>query len=472
MSKRAQFLTLAVAPVIAIAALAADPTGALPGAEARDVAPAQPVIPVRTFKLHDFGAVADAITLNTEAFKHAIAAVDQAGGGTLVVSAGIYLTGPIDLCSGINLHLDAGATILFSSEMTPSEDGKMRPLLLAKDAHDVMISGSGTINGSGEAWWPNSKASKKNHTPEKPRPRFVVFDSCQRVRVEGITLTHSPEFNLVPTHCQDVTIDGITIYNPADDNAKDDGLDPQQVRAHLLQEYADDAPNTDGIDPMVSQRVLITHCRVDTGDDCIAIKPNAGGISQDILVTDCAFFHGHGCSIGSGTRGGLRNMLVRRCTFDGTKVGVHLKSARDRGGLVENVTFADLKMTNVGEAILITSYYDAIDIHIYYRPYLKKFSIDLANGGHDESQPITATTPHWRGVTIRNVTATCIWEAGMILGLPEMPAEKIVLDHVDIEAPEGLRISYAKDVKLQDVQIKSERGPPLIISRTVEGLAQ
>jgi polygalacturonase len=467
-----RLLALSAAPAIAIASLAATPTGAGLGPEAGDVSPAQPVIPARTFKLNDFGAVADASTLNTDAFRRAIAAVDQAGGGTLIVPAGIYLTGPIDLCSGINLHLDPGSTILFSPELMPSEDGKMRPLLLAKDAHDIMVSGRGTINGSGEAWWPATRASKRNHTPEKPRPRFVVFDGCRRVRVEGITLTHSPEFNLVPTHCQDVTIDGIAIYNPADDNAKDDGLDPPQVRAHLLQEYADDAPNTDGIDPMVSQRVLIAHCRIDTGDDCIAIKANAGGVSEDILVTDCTFLHGHGCSVGSGTQGGLRHLTVRRCTFDGTKVGVHLKSARDRGGLVENVTFADLTMRNVGEAILITSYYDAIDIHIYYRPYLKKFSIDLANGRHDEPQPITATTPRWRDVTIRNVTATCIWEAGMILGLPEMPAEKIVLDHVTIEAPEGLRVSYARDVKLRDVQIRSERGPPLIVSDTVEGLAR
>jgi polygalacturonase len=470
MFRSARLLALSIAP--AIASVAAPPAVALPGPESNDVSPAQPVIPARTFQLSDYGAVADATTLNTGAFERAVDAVRQAGGGTLIVPAGIFLTGPFDLCSGINLHLDAGSTILFSPQLLPSEDGKMRPLLLARDAHDIEISGRGTINGSGEAWWPGTKASKRNHTPDRPRPRFVVFDRCVRVRVEGITLTHSPEFNLVPTHCQDVTIDGITIYNPADDNAKDDGLDPQQVRAHLLREYADDAPNTDGIDPMVSQRVLIERCRIDTGDDCIAIKANAGGISRDILVTDCTFLHGHGCSVGSGTEGGLRNMTVRRCTFDGTKVGVHLKSARDRGGLVENVTFADLTMRNVGEAILITSYYDAIDIHIYYRPYLKKFSIDLANGGHDQPQPITGTTPRWRDVTIRNVTATCIWEAGMILGLPEMPAEGIALEHVNIEAPEGLRISYAKNVKLQEVHVRCERGPPLIVSDTVDGLSQ
>ena len=87
--------------------------------------------------------------------------MNEAGGGTLVVPAGIYFSGPIDLCSGINLHLDAGATILFSSRMAPLADGKFRPLLLARNAHDIMLSGSGTINGSGEVWWPSVHESMR-----------------------------------------------------------------------------------------------------------------------------------------------------------------------------------------------------------------------------------------------------------------------------------------------------------------------
>jgi len=434
-----------------------------------EVSPAQPIVPDRTFKLSDFGAVADASTLNTDAFRRAIAAVDQAGGGTLIVPAGIYFTGPIDLCSGINLHLDAGATIRFSPRVAPAEDGKIRPLLLAKNAHDVTISGEGTINGSGEVWWPSVHESMRSHKPRPARPHMVVFENCLRVRVEGVTLTHSPEFNLVPTHCQDVTIDGITIYNPADDLTHDDGVAPEQVWKKLLKEWDDQSPNTDGIDPTASQRVLITHCRIDTGDDCIAIKANAGAVTQDILISDCTFLHGNGCTIGSGERGGLRNMTVRRCSFEGTAVGMNLESARDRGNLIENVTYSDLTMRNVGEAIIITNYYpNGARIE---RPYSGRFIIDLVNGGHDAPQPVTATTPHWRNITMRNISATCIWEAGLILGLPEMPVEKIVLDQIKIEAPEGLHIGYAKDVVLQNVSINAKHGRSLLVSDTVEGLS-
>ena len=113
---------------------------------AADVNPAAPIIPARVFKFADFAVVADGTTSNTEAFKRAVAAVEKVGGGTLVVAAGKYLTGPIDLCSSLNLHLDAGATIVFSSNPDDyrTEPNKYRPLLLTKGAHDVMISGAST----------------------------------------------------------------------------------------------------------------------------------------------------------------------------------------------------------------------------------------------------------------------------------------------------------------------------------------
>jgi len=462
MKLRPLLLACSAAPLLAVAALAAD------------VSPAQPVIPDRTFNLHDFGAVADARTSNTEAFHRAVAAVSQAGGGTLVVPAGIFYTDSFELCSGINLHLDAGATILFSPHALPVAGRQsLRPLLLTSDAHDVMISGSGTINGSGEAWWPAMHASSHSHKPAAPRPHSMVgFENCVRVRIEGVTLTHSPEYNLVPERCQDVTIDGITIYNPADDIFSVEGVDPAEVRNRLQKEYDDESPNTDGIDPWVCQRVLITHCRIDTGDDCIAIKADRGAVSEDILITDCTFLHGHGCSIGSGTQGGLRNLVVRNSVFDGTHVGINFKSARDRGGLVDGVVFDHLTMEHVGEAFVITSYYPQIGPPIYYRPYQKQFSIDLANGGHTPAQPVTPLTPRWQNIAIRHITGTCVWEAGIIIGLPEMPVDGVTFDHINLTAPDGLRVSYAKNVTLHDVQIHALHAPAIMLSDTVTSVVQ
>jgi polygalacturonase len=423
------------------------PAAALAPASAAtlDFVPAQPSIPDHRFSLSDFGAVGDGRTLATAPLQRAIAAVAEAGGGTLVVPAGTYLTGPLDLCSRLNLHLEAGATLLFLPEFAAyrQPDGHYRPLLLADHCDDVMVSGAGTLNGHGDAWWPEAHrfaaAAKARHerSNTSPRPRLLVFQHCRRVRVEGITLTMAPVFNLVPIACEEVTIDGVTIFNPAD------------------------APNTDGIDPSVSRRVLITRCRIDTGDDCIAVKAGGrdGGLTEDILITDCAFFHGHGCSIGSETYSGLRRLAVRHCTFDGTEIGIRLKSDRTRGGLVEDVSYSDLTMKNVGEAIVISSYYQGS-------------TTDVGKSGpSDRAEPVTATTPHWRGIHIFNLVATqCTKDAGMILGLPEMPVDHLRLENVRILAPRGLRLAYVEDIALRGVEVDASRGEPFLVNATVRGL--
>lgn len=408
-----------------------------------DVSPAQPKIPDHTFNLKDFGAVGDGKTLDTAAIKKAIQAVNAAGGGKLVVPAGTYFTGPLDLCSSLDFHLEAGATILFSPVLSDyGESPRYRPLLVTSNAHDIKISGSGTINGHGDAWWTAAEEFKAEANARKarsntmPRPNMVSFENCQRVRVEGVTLTQSPKFNLVPGHSEDVTIDGITILNP-----------------HKA------SPNTDGIDPSLCHRVLITHCRIDTDDDCIAIKSGGagtGGIS-DILIENCTFQHGHGCSFGSETSGGDTRVTVRNCTFEDTDIGVRFKSDRTRGGLVEDIVYENLKMKNVGQAIVITSYYPDRDL-----PPV---------GGHVEAKPVGRTTPKWTKITIRNIQATgCTRSAGIIIGLPESLATDITLENVQIEAPVGLRIGYAKNVTLKNVVVTPREGEPLIVEDTVENL--
>jgi polygalacturonase len=410
-----------------------------------DLFPSQPQIPARVFQLTDFGAASGAHP-PTQIFDSAIAAIKAAGGGTLVVPAGTWFTLPFGLCSNLNLHLEKGARILFSPNFDDyrlGETGKFRPLLDTIDCHDVMISGEGTIDGNGSAWWPSAiefkeEANRKhlsNNT--SPRPKMVVFERCQRIRVEGVTLTNSPVFNLVPMSCTDVTIEGITIYNP-----------------YLA------SPNTDGIDPSASSRVLISHCVIDTDDDNIAIKAGTKGAPpmEDILVTDCTFRHGHGCSIGSETFSGLRNMTVQRCTFDGTETGIRFKSDRKRGGLVENITYQDLVMKNVGVAISITSYYAMTTSD---------------NAIDDKPAAVTATTPHWKNITIRNVTSGSGRKAaGLIVGVPEMPAEVIRLTNVVLEAPTGIKIRNAKNLLFDHVVVHAAKGAPIDANASVTGLVQ
>ena len=147
-------------------------------------------------------------------------------------------------------------------------------------------------------------------------------------------------FHLVPRACREVTIDSIHIKSPAN------------------------SPNTDGIDPSGFD-YLITNCTIDTGDDNIALKPRPIPdplhlSCENFLIEGCTFLHGHGMSIGGGSNGGVRNMVVRDCRFEDTDAGIRLKSGRDRGGLVENLTYENLTMKRVKTSIMITSYYPEI----------------------------------------------------------------------------------------------------------------
>ena len=170
--------------------------------------------------------------------------------------------------------------------------------------------------------------------------------------------------------------------------------------------------------------MLITRCRIDTGDDCIAVKAGArgSGPSEDILVTDCTFLRtATAARSGATPIPACSNMTVERCTFDGTDAGVRLKSRRGRGGLLRISPITDLTMKNVGQAIVDSSYYYGLP-----KP-----------GMHDDSSPCMPT-PRSGATSDRNVTATGgTKDAGLIIGLPEMPAREISLENVSIGARAG-----------------------------------
>jgi polygalacturonase len=263
-----------------------------------------------------------------------------------------------------------------------------------------------------------------------------VLNHCQRVLVQGITLTNSPSFHLVPRECRDVMIDSVQFKAPAK------------------------APNTDGLDPS-GWNYLITNCRFDVGDDCIAIKPSGQGEAdhlscEDFTISDCTFMHGHGMSIGGQTPGGLRHMVVRDCSFDSTDAGIRMKADRGSGGLVEDLLYENLKMNNVKVPILITSYY----------PKIPK------DPGADPAQPVTGKTPIWRHIRINNVTSQNSPVAGRIIGLPEMLVEDVVLTNVHISADKGFEIVHAKGIRFENSSITAAQGPAIEKSDAeVSGLA-
>lgn len=403
---------------------------------AQDEAPeaiAQPVIPAKVFNILDYGAVGDGQTMNTGAIKKAVAACQTASGGTVMVPPGRFLTGPFALGSNLNLHLDAGATLLFSNA---PQDYQMRRggyenCLVATGCHDVAITGRGTIDGQGQSWWEQYRkrivpGQTEPVAPNLPhRPFMVVLSGCRRVLIQDVALQNSPSFHLVPQGCEDVVIEGIHVVAPAD------------------------SPNTDGLDPS-GHNFLITRCVFDVGDDCIALKPSSRGAAarpacENFTITHCEFKHGHGLSIGGQTPGGLRHLVVRDCAFDATAAGIRMKAGRGAGGLVEDLTYENLTMKNVKVAILITSYY----------PKLPKVP------EQDAPQPVAATTPLWRHIRIKNIQAEGGAVAGQIIGLPEMPIQDVVLTDVNISAAKGFEIIHAQGIQFVNSHITARHGEPL-----------
>jgi polygalacturonase len=391
-----------------------------------------PTIPGKTFTITDFGAVADGKTLNTAAIQKTIDQCSKAGGGTVLVPAGKFLTGAFTLASSLNLKIDKDATLLISDNPADINFAGKDSVgcISANDCHDLSITGQGTIDGQGQKWWAKYRNPKGGEDAEVPRRPFLVqIMQCNRLLVEDVHLTNSPMFHLVPKLCQNVTIRNINVKAPAF------------------------APNTDGLDPS-GWNYLIDHCTFDVGDDCIALKPNlqidpAQPSCQNFTITNCTFLHGHGMSIGGQTNGGLKHMVVRDCTFDSTEAGIRMKAGRGAGGLVEDITCENITMKNVKNAIVITSYYPKGD----------------AEPRTDPAQPVNATTPIWRHIRITNVKSEAGTNVGQILGLAEMPVSDVVLTNVSLAGRKGLEIVNAVGVHFEKSQILMNRNsPPLILS--------
>ncbi len=331
--------------------------------------------------------------------------------------------------------LEKGATLLGSPDfsdypkITEFRAPGRQALVSATNASNVTITGQGTIDGNGARWWQMTRSIKNSGVmgSDHPRPRLVVFDHCNYVIVEGITIENSPMWQLVPYYSSDVTIRNIRV------------LAPQH------------SPNTDAIDPFSSSRVAISHVYADVGDDDVAIKsgkansPGPDAPSRDILITDCTFLNGHGLSIGSELAGGAQNITAERIRFKGTDHGIRIKSSRDRGNDVSNLVFRDIHMEGVKDAIVISEYYPKI-----------------LPPSPNTPAPVTRLTPHFHNITIENLTATGVTNAGAIAGLPEAPIRDVVIKNVKISAKNGLVISNAQVIS-EGLAVLAQHGKPITL---------
>ena len=412
-----------------------------------------PRFPDKDFPITAYGAVADGDA--SQAIANAIAACAEAGGGRVVIPAGRWRTGAIRLASNVNLHVAAGATLVFDPDparylpvVTTHWEGmecrNYSALIYAAGETNVAVTGNGILDGSAteDTWWAwKSKADRARKVPVKQtadrdrlvemvaagtppdqrvfgaghflRPNFIQPYRCTNVLIEGVTLVNSPMWEVHPVLCTNVTVRKVTVRTLG--------------------------PNNDGCNPECCRDVLIEDCLFETGDDCIAIKSGRnddgrriGVPSENIVIRRCSFKDGHGgVTLGSEIAGGVRNVFVSDCRMDSPDLdrAFRFKSNAVRGGVLENVRIRDVQIGQVGKEVLCVEF-------------------DYEEGSGGEHHPVL------RGVTIERVTAEQSGQAIAIRPIPNSTVEDIVIRDCTFRgatAPPDLR---GGDVRLIGVTIE------------------
>lgn len=413
--------------------------------------------PPPVFNVRDYGSVGDGKHLDTAGLNRAVTACAKAGGGTVIVPPGLYLTGTVTLQSHVTLDVEGGATLVASQNPKdyPLESDAydptkqiLSPLLDAHDAQNITVTGRGTLDGQGAIWWHRlelaspKKGAAVADTPADlaeaakvahGRPHLIRFVSCRDVLIEKVSLRDSPEWNIHPLLCENVRIDGVTITAPPNSH------------------------NTDGINPESCRNVQITNCRIDTGDDCVTLKSGLnelgrkmGRPDEDITISNCVMQHGHGgVTIGSEMSGGVRNVTVTNCVFQGTENGIRIKSQRGRGGIVEGLAVSNIVMQDVPSPFTITTFYMGTD-----KP--------------GDVFPVDDGTPRFRDFLFSNITARGAKNAGSVTGLREMPIENLTFSNVHIQAQTGFTCTNARGITFQDVVIDPVAGPAMTLTNCTD----
>ncbi len=420
------------------------------------------------FNVADYGAVRDGSASSTDAFRAAIQAAKAAGGGTVFVPAGTYVTGPIELISNMTLDLDAGATLRFPAAHLPFTEGREQgiecltpvPLIGGRNLHDVAIIGQGILTTSNEDWlnllgrpekntaagpgsvfgpdWTRlltalekrSPAPKELYEKAAPhlRPSFVRFMDSTNVLIEGVHFIGSPMWTVHILYSTKVVVDGVSI---------------------------DTYPgvHTDGIAVDSSSDVRISNCFINTGDDGIVLKSgkDADGLrvnrpTQNVTITNCNVYHAHGAVVlGSEIAGGIKNVVASNITCHGTQIGVRIKSRRGRGGRVENVRFDNWTMENVPVGINVTNYYI------------------MEGEKPTNEQPVSNRTPVFRDIAISHMTITSSKVPIEIEGLPEMPIAGLRISDVIASGRTGLEGFNTTGMELHDIRINATAGPAFLL---------
>ena len=437
------------------------------------------------YNILEFGAKSELNFNNKVAIQKAIDTCSENGGGIVLVPNGFFLTGPIELKTGVNLHLDKNAFLQFtkSKEEYPliwtNYEGQKRIRAIspisAKNQNNIAITGEGVIDGNGFLWrgikqfkltskeWerclkmsPYVKESKEGGIwyPTKTvydgvlkgepdynnpnaleeasqnwdlyRPVLLSLMNCDKVLIEDITIQNSPAWNIHPWFCTNFTLKNAKVRNKFS------------------------AQNGDGLDLESCQNCEIVGTIFEVGDDGICIKSGKNkegreitGPCKNVWIHDCKVFDAHGgFVVGSEMSRGVKNILVEDCTFIGTDIGIRFKSAIGRGGVVKNITIRNISMANIIE-----------EAFIFTMGYV------LSNLETDKTDKMESTLaediPEFKDIIMENINCHGAKIGIKINGLKELPIHDLTFKNVSINATKAIDLSLCENIRLENVVINT-----------------
>lgn len=397
--------------------------------------------------------VADSTELITSTIQQAINELSDLGGGKVIIPKGDWKTGRISLKSHVNLHIEAGAILRFSTDVKdyqPAVFNRVESLevmslgacIYANNQENIAITGQGKLVGpyGGEikerSYMTPIEELVDLTKPSNERihdgsledwifpPKFIAPINCKNVYIEGISLENTAFWNIVPTYCEQVIIRGVYINS-----------------------YG--IPRGDGIDIESSKNVLIEYCTLNTGDDCFTMKSGRGadGLkvnkpTENVVVRYCLAQKGHGgITCGSETAGVIRNLYVHDCVFEGTVVGIRFKTRRPRGGGGENLFYDRIRMNLEATAIK----WDMLGTPAYVGELAERLPL----------RPVTPLTPFYRNIKISNIILEKSSHFLKIFGIPESPLTNLTIENVDAVSEKLIIINDAKNLQIKQVNIKT-----------------
>ncbi len=424
--------------------------------------------PKDTFNVLDNGSQNKGIFYTTPQIQKTINKCAASNGGVVYIPEGKYLTGSLFLKDNVHLLLDEKATLLASMDINDYPEQPTRvagfemvwpmAILNVKNAKNVKISGKGMIHGRGKPFWDKFNYMKNNYVENDlrwaldydcKRPRMMVISNAENVHISQLKFKEAGFWTVHVLYSKKITIDGIIIRN----NNQEHG------------------PSTDGVDIDSSSDILVQNCDIDCNDDnfCIKAGRDADGLrvnkpSHHIVIRNNTTRAGAGIiTFGSETSGGIHHVYVTNMTGNGTTRGIRFKSARTRGGVIENILIENIDVKN--------------------SPFIFEFTMNwnpkysytkLPEAFENKNIPqrwkimLQRVKPPEKGICIlRNVmlsdfkvSGKC-WKAFRVEGVEEAPIENFVFKNISLHTETGGTIKNAKGWKVINSSFHFDDNKPI-----------